>query len=453
MTTRKTETNVSNRTLFTNDNLKVLRRIDGDCVDLIVLDPPFNKNQMFATNKARFRDIWTPKDVDQHWLYEIDAEAPEASAVARAAGHVHGPSMKSYLLFMAVRLIQMRRVLKPTGSIWIHCDHTANSYIRMLMDAIFGPGNMRNEIVWCYTGPGNVQKTFRRKHDTLFWYTKGNEWTFNRDAVLVPYAEESMKRMGRATHSAGLTGATHERRSPEEVESLFGGGKLPESWWANEPGMGSGGQISKKERRKWPTQKPLALLSRIIKACSNPGDVVLDPFCGCATACVAAEQLGRRWIGIDQEEYSKTEVEERMRDEGVDGFGTIKFLEVPGPRTNRDKAWPKSQRKARLLARDGCKCAYCRRELALEFLEIDHVVPQSRDGDDHQDNWKLACRKCNGAKGTMSEAAFKAKLEGRDAQFLLSIDAGTKSETEYTDREREEPAPATTGEEPTTEEE
>ena len=206
--------------------------------------------------------------------------------------------MQSYLCMMAVRLLEMRRVLKPTGSLYLHCDPTASAYLRVLLDAVFGAPNFRNEIVWCYAGGGIPRNDFPRKHDVILRYSKSKRYIFNRDAVRVPYDSDYT-----ATVFAGS-----DTRSPGRTYRPHKDGKIVEDWWRN---------ISRPyghERTGYPTQKPLALLERIIAASSNEGDVVLDPFAGCATACVAAEKLDRQWLGIDLSAKAGELVNIRLRE-------------------------------------------------------------------------------------------------------------------------------------------
>ena len=184
--------------------------------------------------------------------------------------------------------MECRRVLKDAGSIYLHCDPTANHYVKMLMDCAFGKGNFRNEIIWCYTGPSNTKRDFPRKHDTILRYVNGRDWTFNADEVRVQYADSSI---GSPMHSANKP--TVMRGAAIRLQD---GGKVPPTVWTDI-------QQSYKycaERIGYPTQKPLKLYERIIRASSNPGDDILDTFCDCAaTICVEAEMLGRGWIGID----------------------------------------------------------------------------------------------------------------------------------------------------------
>ncbi len=301
--------NFLNRTVWTGDNLDILRSLNSNCVDLIYLDPPFNSNRSYSAPNgsmaagAAFKDTWTLDDVDEAWHGEVSDRNPGLYAIIDAAGLAHGTSMKSYLIMMAIRLLEMQRILAPTGSIYLHCDPTANSYLRMLMDAVFGATNLRNEIIWCYTGPGSPKmRQFNRKHDTIYWYSYGDTWTFNRDAVRVPYKDPNQR--PRRAYDTG------NAFSSNAIEEMRNRGKVPETWWEHRIVA-----RSPRERTGYPTQKPLFIVERIIRASSNPGDMVLDPFCGCATTLVAAESQGRRWAGIDLSPLAIKLVAERLKDE------------------------------------------------------------------------------------------------------------------------------------------
>jgi DNA modification methylase len=301
-----------------------MQRWDSQSVDLIYLDPPFNSNAAYnvlytdrGAGKAQYRafdDTW-------HWdnaaeirlgVYEGAGMRPARNAVL-GLFRVLGPSgMMAYLTYMAERLEQMKRLLKPTGSIWLHCDPTANSYLRILMDSIFGANRLRNEIVWCYTGPGSPgMRQFNRKHDTIFWYARGRTWTFNRDDVRLPY--KNPKQRPRAAFD---TGGAFEEKAVREMRKR---GKVPETWWAQEKGNGLCiAARSPKQNLGYPTQKPIALLDRIIKASSNEGDLILDPFCGCGTAVDAANRLGRQWAGVDISSFAIDLIRKRrMADEDI----------------------------------------------------------------------------------------------------------------------------------------
>ena len=348
---------------------------------------------------------------------------------------------------MAVRLLEMKRVLKDTGSIYLHCDPTASHYLKVLMDAIFGRENFRNEIVWCYTGPGNVTKHFKRKHDIIFFYAMSEDAVFNKDAVRIPYSKATMSRRAYSEGERGITSGNKSSRGEEEIEKEFGKGKVPEDYW-NE--FRTGGQLSAKERVGYPTQKPVALYERIIAASSNPGDVVLDPFCGCATTAVAAERLGRRWITMDIWDKARDVVMGRLENEGLAGpkgirsksklanyklpFGQIKCKKaVPNRTDQREEAveylavlnsrkdgthdgMNDPERKALLLTEHGPICQVCDRQMEEWDLEVDHVKPRAAGGRDHIYNRALLCGPCNRLKKdkfTLDETRAEAKRLGR----------------------------------------
>ena len=413
--------NVKNRTLFIADNLDILRGINSECIDLIYLDPPFNSKKQYKApigspaEGATFKDIWTDEDIKYEWHGQIAEEHQELYQIIQAAAAVYDPSMKIYLTAMAVRLFEMKRLLKPTGSIYLHCDPTANHYLKLVMDSIFGKKHFRNEIVWCYTGPSNTKRWFPRKHDIILFYAKSDASFFYRDAVRVPYSESFILRRRYSEGESGITAGYSEGREDGEVTASFGSGKIIEDFWTDIP---AGGHISKQERTGWPTQKPLALLERIIKASSNAGDVVLDPFCGCATACVAAEQLGRHWIGIDISPSAEVITKIRLDDASEQGklMGpslTEVLVQTQAPvRTDiTEKATQRHLPKAHvhkheLYGKQEGKCAGCHYFLPFRNMTIDHIVPQSKGGTDAKANLQLLCNACNSTKSTRTQSEF-----------------------------------------------
>ena len=307
--------NIKNRTIFCKDNLDVLQGINSESIDLIYLDPPFNKNKTFtapigsSAEGASFKDYFREEDVKDEWVETIKEDHIELynflNGVKSISNNNHYLYNYCYLCYMAIRLIEMMRILKDTGSVYFHCDPTMSHYVKIMMDTIFGEDNFRNEIVWCYHGPGSPKmRQFNRKSDNILWYSKGETWTFNADHVRVKYKDEKQS-LRRAMSTDG-------EFSQEEVEEYRKRGKVPENWWEMRIAA-----RSKKEYVGYPTQKPLALLDRIIKASSNEGDVVLDAFCGCATTCVAAERLNRKWIGIDISIKAYDLVKDRLKKEVV----------------------------------------------------------------------------------------------------------------------------------------
>ncbi|MBF2761377.1 MAG: site-specific DNA-methyltransferase [Ectothiorhodospiraceae bacterium AqS1] len=293
--------NFESGTIWTQDNLPVLCGIDSECIDLIYLDPPFNSKKDYAASAkskaagARFSDRWRLNAGEDEAGDSIQTMNPQ---LRRAIAAAQRDSDKAYLLYMAPRLLEMHRILKPTGSLWLHCDATMSHYLKIVMDAIFEKERFRNEIVWCYTGPGSpAGRQFNRKHDCLLWYSKGDRWTFNKDAVRIPYK-------GGKPHVGGWG------MNAEEAKSYGERGKIPETWWADI----AVAIRSLKENIGYPTQKPLALLHRIIAGCSDEQDMVLDPFCGSATTCVAADLQNRRWAGIDISPISWEMINQRLGD-------------------------------------------------------------------------------------------------------------------------------------------
>ncbi len=309
--------NVAARTIFCRDNLEILQGINTNCIDLIYLDPPFNKKKVFtaplgsSAAGASFKDIFTQEDVKEEWLQTIAEDHDHIWHLLNAVKRIEGGSSYNfcYLVYMAIRLIECHRILNATGSIYLHCDPTMSHYLKLLLDCIFGEKNFRNEIVWCYHGPGSPNmRQFNRKTDSIFWYSKGESWIFSADEVRVPF-KDPQQSLRRAMSTDGTF-------SQEDIKKYRERGKIPENWWEIRIAA-----RSKREYVGYPTQKPLALLERIIQASSHQGDMVLDPFCGCATTCVAAEKLKRQWIGIDTSHQAyqlvKVRIEKEVYTEGL----------------------------------------------------------------------------------------------------------------------------------------
>jgi DNA modification methylase len=290
--------------LFYGDNLNVLRdrkQFPSNSIDLIYLDPPFNSKRNYnllfkspegETSKAQvtaFEDTWVWGEGAALAFDEVMRSSfSKAAAMLNALRSFFGESdLMAYLSMMAVRLIELHRVLKPTGSLYLHCDPTSSHYLKMVLDAIFHPGNFRNEIVWCYRKWAVAAGQFARNHDIILFYSKGEKHLFNNQFVEV--SEGTRKRWGGKKQQAVFVAGIRKADSvDDEAKSA-----CPDWWTISILNPAS------KERLGYPTQKPLTLLERIISASSNKGDLVLDPFCGCGTTVDAAQKLGRRWIGID----------------------------------------------------------------------------------------------------------------------------------------------------------
>ncbi|MBC7133690.1 MAG: site-specific DNA-methyltransferase [Roseovarius sp.] len=363
--------------LYYGDNLTVLRdSIADESVDLIYLDPPFNSNatyshlfkdesgQVSGAQIAAFDDTWHWDDmVSGQALIELrDSPYQEAAKMLDAmVGFLGKNPMTAYLAMMAVRLVELHRVLKPTGSLYLHCDPTASHYLKILLDAVFGAKNFRNEIVWRrYDRPKGSQhksRRFGRSTDTIFYYSKSDNYFFNSDSIRVSLSTEEIEKrfiskdengrfmsgpllrsdsMGSRPNLVfefqGYTpGPAGWRMKKEKLQEIFDRGDfyftsngVPRRKFrpSDEPGTSvdnlwddiSALSAHDQERLGYPTQKPVALLERILNASSNPGDVVLDPFCGCGTTVHAAQKLGRQWIGIDITHLAINLIETRLYD-------------------------------------------------------------------------------------------------------------------------------------------
>ncbi len=298
-------------TLYYGDNLDILRHyVKDESVDLVYLDPPFNSNAdynvLFAEQDGlsssaqikAFEDTWRWDEAAAVSYEEVVVAGGRVSQAMQAFRQLLGTGdMLAYLSMMAPRLMELHRVLKPTGSLYLHCDPTAGHYLKVLMDAIFGPRNFRREVVWrsgWVSGFKTKTRNWIRNHDVLLYYLKDRkaDWTFNKDKAYRPHAEG------------------YERR---------GGGENPkgvaiDDVWDEVPLYSPWIKSFSQEKLGYATQKPKALLERIIDVSSNPGDTVLDPFCGCGTTIDAAQELGRNWIGIDITHLAVNLIRYRLRD-------------------------------------------------------------------------------------------------------------------------------------------
>ena len=359
--------------LYFGDNLGILReQVKDESIDLVYLDPPFNSNTTYnvlfaeksgeqsAAQITAFDDTW-------HWgmeseiaYRELVTDGPKklGDMLQAMRAFLGQNDMMAYLTMMAQRMAELHRVLKPTGSLYLHCDPTASHYLKLLLDAAFGADKFRNEIVWKRTSAHSDTKQGRRQpgriHDVILFYTKSDEWTWN--AVHTKYDQEYEDdfyrhvepETGRRYTLGDLTGpggakkgnpeyevmgvVRYWRYSRERMQELIDEGRVVQEtpgavprykryldemagvslqdWWGDIKPIGS----RARERLGYPTQKPESLLERIINASSNEGDIVLDPFCGCGTATAAAERLKRRWIGIDITHLAITLIRHRLND-------------------------------------------------------------------------------------------------------------------------------------------
>ena len=463
-----TAPNFANRTVWTGDNLDILRGMNAASVDLIYLDPPFNSNRDYEAPVgsqaagAAFTDTWTLSDLDVAWMGLIADEHPALYKVIEAAALTHGKGMQSYLCMMAVRLIELHRVLKPTGSVYLHCDPTASHYLKALLDAIFGHRNLRNEIVWQRTSAkGLASARFSSNHDVLLYYGKTSDTQWNPKAAFLPYDASNLDEKtaskyrhkdpdGRIYRLDNLINPNKDRPNltyeflgvtrvwrwtRERMQAAFDAGLVVQATAGRVPQLkryldeqrgrpigdvwGDVAPINSRanERVGYPTQKPRELLERIISASSNPGDVVLDPFCGCATACVAAEMLDRQWAGIDLSPKAAELVLERL--DGPEygalfrrAWVTVR-TDIPR-RTDIDAPKNYRQNKHVLYGQQEGLCAGCEMHFPFRNFTVDHMIPRSRGGTDHLTNLQLLCGACNSVKGDRPQEYLMAQLTGRE---------------------------------------
>jgi site-specific DNA-methyltransferase (adenine-specific) len=353
-------------TLFYGDNLDVLRRYVRDSsVDLVYLDPPFQSgkdyNVIFETRRGKpereraqvqaFRDTWRWGAEAEASYVELERVGGAPATTLRALRAILAESdIMAYLSMMAPRLVELRRVLKTTGSLYLHCDPTASHYLKVLLDGIFGAGCFRNEIIWRYRRWPTKARRFQRMHDVLLFYAANGryEHTFNTLYGYEKLAESTLKTFGTKKQRADFSSG-HRKPSVEEVESQ--GPPLADYWdvaegHAPEPSLSDAWEVGViapigKERTGYPTQKPEALLERVIRASSNEGDVVLDPFCGCGTAIAVAERLKRRWIGIDTTHLAIDIIRERMKN------ADFEQTSIPGLASTRPAWSGVAERKAK----------------------------------------------------------------------------------------------------------
>ena len=486
------EPNFLNRTLWIDDNLKVLRGINSECIDLVCLDPPFNSKRLYNAPLgsdaagAQFDDTWTMDSMKAEWTELQGAADPALYHTVIGASLSAGDAMQAYMAFMALRLVEIWRVLKPDGSMYLHCDPHASHYLKQLCDCIFGPGRFRNEIVWKRTSTKSLgTQRYARDGDRIFYYTKSlsdfvwnqqyrphdpeyvrKNYSYDDDDGLGPYQTQPLtggKPGGPLAYKPfkGVEPSKGRAWSPPRRDKFppAAAAKLPKNYeqldilarcaalddagllrWSKTKNPRYKSYLSTKqgnpasdiithippvagnEATGWPTQKPLALYEHFIAASTNPGDWVLDPFCGCATTMVAAERLGRQWVGIDIDEVAIGITQKRLQEESdaavhnvdLDGLreGLPSLHLPPRPPLRTDPERPTRSPRIRAIRwaelGDGERrpCPGCNREKFEDDFDIDHIVPRSKSGLDADENLQLLCSSCNRIKGgrlTMAE--------------------------------------------------
>ena len=502
-----------NRHLFIADNIHLLQALDNDTIDLVVTDPPFGKGRTFTSDglkpaltteerqeeteqmaawgiqnqeeareagvewpsngEASYDDIWSWQDVHEKFAVRLEVAYPTVAGLINTVRSVHSDGHAAYLSYMAVRLIEIKRVLKTTGSIYLHCDNTAGHYLKLLMDAVFGRENFRNEIAWRKYGgrKSNAKRKYPTQQDTILFYGKTADAYFS--PIYEPISEQEIERKYKHVDEKGRRyrlawGRQYQTKGVQRKIYLDDQpGAMIGSLWSE---RGLQLNTSATERTGYPTQKPVSLAERMIQASSNPGDVVLDPFAGCAYVPVAAEGLGRQWIACDisvramtvvKRQFSKFRysvdggpviVKQKEIDQGIFTALADAQVSICGPnqlpdRSDEDPAPPpplvleepdydgqlfKRKEMLELLLRESGWMAWCcgfavRRpdgsimETTGNF-ELDHLDPKTVGGADYIVNRAPLCKQCNTKKGARTITLRQLRDEIA-AEGLLVVDS------------------------------
>lgn len=455
--------------------------MNSGSIDLIATDPPFKKGRDFhatpdsLASGAKFQDRWAwEKDVHGTWIDQITDDYPKLMVTIHSVRSSHSDGMGAFMCFMAVRLLEMHRLLKPTGSIYLHCDPTASHYLKLVMDAIFGYKNFLNEIIWQYDGPQRPSKRrFGSKHDIILRYSKTKDY-FSDPLSIAPfcqldsdelqeykklpngkyyyttpkgdYTDESIERLDAENRIERTKNNKIRVRHflPVDNDGNVGRRKQLPDVWTDIISLGHAGR--RNEKYGYPTQKPLTLYERMIKASSKLGDIVLDPFAGCATTLIAAERLNRQWVGIDIWDNAIQLVQDRLSREFMatesanerlalydlnyrndfpertdDGETSAPFLRVKQRvREPQGERWTRDQMYKYLLDQNGLRCQGCDRVFDdSRYLELDHNTPRSDGGINHISNRILLCGPCNKLKSntyTLSGLRKENKKRGHMAK-------------------------------------
>ena len=450
-----------------------------------------------------FDDVWKWTDLDDRWLGEIDRRNKALSAVIHAARLTQGDNTAAYLCMMGIRLLELHRVLKDTGSIYLHCDPTASHYLKASMDAIFGKKNFMNELVWKRTSAHSRARRYGPIHDIVLFYSRGGRYVWNK--IYQPYDKAYVEKIFRHKDDKGRHYSRDNLTGPGTNEGSSGlpwrgydpiptgrhwevppDSALPE--WFDRPAGYSDMSVQERldvlneqgliyipkkkggvprfkrylsvmqglpaqdvftdidpisarasERTGWKTQKPVELLQRIIKASSNPGDVVLDPFAGCATACEAAEIEGRQWVGIEYCEAGAYIIQLRLDQADLGHLGTLEDIrrivtirrDIP-IRTDPDgialakkqktKAYKTDENFNELYGKQRGDCPGCTRHFQSEDMTFDHRHPQAKGGGHELDNLQLLCGPCNSIKGDDTMEDLKRRLKKREEHKLAKLE-------------------------------
>lgn len=435
--------------LYYGDNLEVLRKkIVPGTVDVCYIDPPFNSkrnyNQIYnnvgeedRAQARAFIDTWRWDDHAINGFNEIIANAegrfqPKLVDLIKGMENVLGRgSLFAYLISLALRITEIHRALKTTGTFFLHCDPTASHYLRILLDAIFCSqgGTFLNEIVWCYNVGGKGKKHFARKHDTIFWYSKSKEYYFDG-------TKSGLKRETGTKSFGGKMGVDKDGRRYQDklvkatqkyYRYYLDDPKIPEDWWVDINSI----QSQSAERLGYPTQKPEALMERIIKCCSREGDVILDAYCGCGTTVAVAQKLGRKWIGIDITYQSISLVLRRVED--LFGAKCLELISLDGIPSDMKSAEALAHKKDDRLRKEFEKWA------VLTYTNNRAIINEKKGADagidgraffkiGRKDNAKIIFQVKSGGVERKDVATLRGDMEREKAEMAVLITLESPSE-------------------------
>ena len=481
------------RTLFVADNIHILRGMNSESVDCIATDPPFNAKRVFnaplgsRSAAQRFDDRWRWDEVTDEWQDVIATDQPAIKEIIEAAAVIEGGridhrtgkiatgaknSIAAYLAYMAPRIVEMHRVLKPTGVLFIQCNWEADSYLRLLLDAVFGRDKFINGITWkSHPSKGLARRRLPRNHGTIFAYGKTMKWKwhppfepYDLELLQRPYTKEELAELSLADQKTirdygdfdgprryQLTSLINPNKDRPNLKYEFLGVTRVWRWTKErmEAAYEAGIVVQKtarhvpREKRyldeqdgrprddvwldlmqvegsdsDWQTRKPIALYQRLIACATDEGDTVLDPFCGCGTTAAAAEYMEprREWVGIDIDPVAEIETDKRLREAaGLEGAIAPVRIRKRLRRTDIPHV-PDAKLRQALWARQGRQCAnpYCDAEsLRAADLELDHRIPRVRGGDDDALNRIALCGNCNRRKGRKAWGLFLDEERGK----------------------------------------
>jgi len=450
---KKVRADKFNRSIFIRDNLEVLRGIDDESIDLIYLDPPFNSNKNYSAPVGsreagfHFKDMWYLYDTDEAWWGELSENNQDLYEVIHAIGCVNGKRDKAYLIYMAMIIIEMHRILKSTGSIYLHCDNIMVHPLKLLMDCIFKKANYINSLSRHRQvgkkGSQYDKRSWGDQVDHILFYAKTSQYFFNiptRDRTKEEL-EDKYSRIdenGRRFKADNIT--LNSSNARENLKYDYKGYIPPYGWmmkkeklqqmdkegrlgWSrngrpyrkyfeeNDQGIEANNLIeymplTKTEKTEYKTQKPLKLLERIIEASCPINGLVLDPFCGCATACIAAEKLRRKWIGIDLSKLAGKLVKKRLVKE-LDKSSRIVTIRRDLPARNAPR--PSKNIKHALYGKQEGVCLGCGIHFPFRAMTRDHITPTSKGGADTDSNLQLLCISCNTTKGDRDMSYLRAR--------------------------------------------